>query len=63
VYLQCDASDFAIAAVLAHISTVGFYSMKLASSQLHWAEKEKEMYAVVADPLKWSGVINFSQFC
>ena len=62
--LRCDASDFAIGAVLSQIidgkeRPVGFYSRKLTTSQLNWAPKEKEMYAVVAALLKWSGVINF----
>ena len=62
--LRCDASDHAIGAVLSQIidgkeRPVGFYSRKLTSSQLNWAPKEKEMYAVVAALLKWSGVINF----
>jgi hypothetical protein len=62
--LRCDASEFAIGAVLSQMKNdkecpVGFYSRKLASSQLNWAPREKEMYAVVAALLKWSGVINF----
>ena len=62
--LRCDASDHAIGAVLSQVTDgkehpVGFYSRKLTSSQLNWAPKEKEMYAVVAALLKWSGVINF----
>jgi len=62
--LRCDASEVAIGAVLAQVidgkeQPVGSYSRKLASSQLNLAAKEKEIYAVVAALLKWSGVINY----
>ena len=41
------------------LRTVALYSRKLTSSQLNWAVKEKEMYAVIAALHKWSGIINF----
>jgi hypothetical protein len=62
--LRADASDHAIGAELCQeiggqVRTVALFSRKLGSSQLNWASKEKEMYAVVAALHKWSGVINF----
>ena len=62
--LRTDASDTAIGAQLCQkldgkLRTVALYSRKLTSSQLNWAVKEKEMYAVIAALHKWSGIINF----
>ena len=62
--LKTDASERAIGAELSQRSDgvlrpVAFFSRKLAKSQLNWAIKEKEMYAVVAALYKWSGLINF----
>ena len=62
--LRTDASDTAIGAQLMQeldgkLRTVALYSRKLTGSQLNWAVKEKEMYAVIAALHKWSGIINF----
>ena len=62
--LRTDASEIAIGAQLCQVldgslRTVALYSRKLSKSQLNWAVKEKEMYAVVAALHKWSGIINF----
>ena len=62
--LRTDASDTAIGAQLMQeiggkLRTVALYSRKLTGSQLNWAVKEKEMYAVIAALNKWSGIINF----
>ena len=39
--------------------TVALFSRKLTNSQLNWAVKESEMYAIVAALHKWAGIINF----
>ena len=62
--LQCDASDYAIGAELGQKvdgkwRPVAFYSRKLAKSQVNWAPREKETYAIVAALRKWSGLIGF----
>ena len=62
--LRTEASDTAIGAQLmqeldGNLRTVALYSRKLTGSQLNWAVKEKEMYAVIAALHKWSGIINF----
>ena len=62
--IRADASEFAVGAQLCQeldgkIRTVALFSRKLTSSQMNWAVKEKEMYAVVAALHKWSGLINF----
>ena len=59
-----EASEVAIGAQLCQeidgkLRTVAFSSRKLTASQLNWAVKEKEMYAVVASLRKWSGLIHF----
>ena len=60
--LRTDASDKAIGAVLEQEKEgkwvpVGFFSRKLAKSQLNWTPREKETYAVVCALRKWSGWI------
>jgi hypothetical protein len=62
--IRADASEIAVGAQLCQVldgelRTVALFSRKLTSSQLNWAVKEKEMYAVVAAIHKWSGIINF----
>ena len=62
--LRCDASGHAIGAELRQEfegvwRTVGLFSRKLAKSQLNWAPREKETYAIVAALRKWSGLIGF----
>jgi len=39
--------------------TVALFSRKLTQSQLNWAVKEKEMYAILACLHTWSGIIDF----
>ena len=63
-FVRTDASDFAVGAQLCQnldgqLRTVALFSRKLNPSQLNWAVKEKEMYAVVAALHKWAGIINF----
>ena len=65
--MRTDASDKAIGAVLEQhrevdlgdvkLVPVGFFSRKLAKSQLNWTPREKEMYAVVSSLRKWAGWI------
>ena len=64
--LRTDASDRAIGAVLEQERMiqgelqkvpVGFFSRKLAKSQLNWTPREKETYAVVSALRKWAGWI------
>ena len=66
--LRADASDKAIGAVLEQDRVlkpdgplqrvpVGFFSRKLAKSQLNWTPREKETYAVVSALRKWAGWI------
>ena len=51
--VRADASEIAVGAQLCQIlegkmRTVALFSRKLTNSQLNWAVKEKEMYAIVA---------------
>ena len=62
--LRTDASEIAVGAQLCQklegkLRTVALFSRKLTQSQLNWAVKVKEMYAVVAALHKFSGLINF----
>ena len=64
--MRTDASDRAIGAVLEQEQMVGeemkcvpvgFFSRKLGKSQLNWAPREKETYAIVSALRKWAGWI------
>lgn len=57
--LHCDASSYAIGAVLSQhdvagvLRPVGFYSSKLTDTQLRWDVYEREIYSVVAALQHW----------
>lgn len=57
--LHCDASTFAIGAVLSQhdssgtLRPVGFYSSKLTDTQLRWDVYEREIFSVVAALQHW----------
>ena len=63
--LHCDASEHAIGAELCQKDSegkerpVGFFSRKMAKSQMNWTPREKETYEIVAALRKWSGYIGF----
>lgn len=57
--LHCDASSFAVGAVLSQhdqsgkLRPVGFFSRKLTDTQLRWDVYEREIYSVVASLEHW----------
>lgn len=57
--LHCDASSYAVGAVLSQhdsagqLRPVGFYSSKLTDTQLRWDTYEREIYSVVAALQHW----------
>ena len=58
-YIHCDASSYAVGAVLSQKDTegelrpVGYFSRKLSSTQLRWDVYEREIYSVVAALEHW----------
>ena len=61
-YLQSDASDKAIGAILLQehkeiLCPIGYYSRKLNKSQLNYSTIEKEMFAIVQAIKKWESIV------
>jgi len=58
-YIETDASDFALGAVLSQMGEEGrlhpvtFYSQKISATEIHYEIHEKEFFAIVATFQEW----------